>query len=107
MFEQFGKIIIDAGHAEIRFLLEGAAKIVDPVAVISHEFHNGQDKIIGFVEGIKDFIAGDGEGPGAADASFDLDKPEFPGVSFAPAAGSVIAPVIMLISPMGKIKRPP
>jgi len=105
MFEQFGKIIIDAGHAEIRFLLEGAAKIVDPVAVISHEFHSGQDKIIGFVEGIKDFIAGDGEGPGAADASFDLDKPEFPGVW--DSAFNVIAPVIMLISPMGKIKRPP
>ena len=71
MFEQFGKIIIDAGNAEIRFLPEGTAQVVDPVFVVPHEFHNGQDKIIGFVEGIEDFIAG------TCNAAFHLDKPQF------------------------------
>ncbi len=51
-------------------------QIVDAVIVFPHELDNSQDKIIGFVEGVEDFVTGDGKSLGAGDTAFVSGLPD-------------------------------
>ena len=77
--KQFGKIVVDACHAEVRFALEGLPDIVDAVCVALEEFHYGKNEIIGLVERVEDFIAGYRDCRRAGYATLYLDEAQLPG----------------------------
>jgi len=44
--QQFRQIIIDAGHAKIRFTLERLAEIMHPMSIACQELDNGENKAV-------------------------------------------------------------
>ena len=59
--EQVGKVVVDARDPEIRLTLERPPHIVDPVRILIQKLDDGENKILGLVEGVKNFILGDGD----------------------------------------------
>ena len=72
--KQLGKVVIDARDPEIRLTLEGPTHVVHAVRIAIQELDDGEDKILGLVEGVENFVLGDGDGRGARDAALHFQK---------------------------------
>src|SRR5690606_10118451 len=79
---------------EIGLALEGAAQIVDAVGVTVQELDDGEDEVIGLVEGGEDLVLGDGDGGGTDDAALDLEEAQ--GAGAGDAALDVVAELVGL-----------
>ena len=64
--QQLGKIVVDAGGAEVRLATERLAQVAHAVLTIVQEFDDGEDVIVGLVERGEDLVARHGDGLGAA-----------------------------------------
>src|SRR5581483_11788373 len=77
--QQFSKIVIHARHPKIGLPLEGLAGVVDPVRIVIQKFDNGQDKIIGLVQRIKDLVTSYSNRISSRYSSLYLDEAQLPG----------------------------
>ena len=48
--QQFGEVVVDAGHTEIRLAHEGLAQVVRPMRVSRLELDDGEDEVFGLFE---------------------------------------------------------
>ena len=72
--QKFAKVVIDARDSEIRLTLEGPTHVVHAVRIPFQELDDGEDKILGLVEGVENFVLGDGNRRGARDAALHFQK---------------------------------
>ncbi|GAB1428084.1 hypothetical protein MASR2M17_15120 [Aminivibrio sp.] len=72
--QKFGEVVVDAARAEIGLPPEGGPHIPYPVGLSPRKFNEGKDKVFRLVEGIENFVPGDGDGLSAGDPPLDLKK---------------------------------
>ena len=64
-------------------MAKGLSDVVHGVSLVGAEFHNRQNKIVGFVEGGQDLVAGHGDGFSVTAAPFYLDEAQPTGIRVA------------------------
>src|SRR5256885_381840 len=81
--QQFGEVVVHAGHTEVRLATERLAQVAHSMGVPVAELHDGENEVVGFVERVQYFVLRDCNGSRAGHPPLDLNEPQPAGTGHA------------------------
>src|SRR5262245_1459885 len=72
--QQLSEVVVYTCHAEVRFTLERAAHIVHAMRIVWQKLDDSEDKVLRFVERVKDFVLGNSDRCCTRLAAFDFEE---------------------------------
>src|SRR3990167_4473314 len=76
--QQLRKIVVHAGHVEIRLALEWTTQVVNLMGATRHELNHSEDEIFGCIKRIENLVSADRQSRLSRCPSLYLDEAEFP-----------------------------
>ena len=77
--QEFGKVVVHAGHVKVGFALDRLAQIMGLMGISAGELDDGQDEVVWLVERVQNLVTRDGACWRTGDAALHLDKAQLAG----------------------------